>query len=259
MTGSNDLRLSVLGVPVDAVDMSTALTEADGFVSGDRPRCVLAVNPEKVMAARQDPVLLGRLRDAALLLPDGIGVVLAGRVLGGRRFARVAGADFMPALCALAAKKGYGVFVFGASEESNRGACEELQRRLPGLRIVGRHHGFVDEDSMEGVLDLIRSARPEFLFVALGSPRQELWMERYLNELPVKVCQGVGGTLDVLAGRVARAPAAWRRAHLEWLYRLLRQPTRAFRQIALLKFAGLVLLARLGWSPGTTARDSESV
>jgi N-acetylglucosaminyldiphosphoundecaprenol N-acetyl-beta-D-mannosaminyltransferase len=230
-------RVQILGVPVDCVTVDQALQVVEEMLRGERPDTVLAVNPEKVMQARRDPVLLGQLMRAGLLIPDGIGVVVAARGQQSRPVERVAGADLMPLLCGLAAHRGYKVFLFGAGPETNEAAVRALRLRYPGLAIAGAQHGFVRDEEMPAVIRKINDSRAEILFVALGTPKQELWMERWLPELRVKVVQGVGGTFDVLAGRVRRAPAAWRRAHLEWLYRLMCEPRRIRRQIALPQFA----------------------
>ena len=238
-------RVEIMGVPVDCVDMAGALAFVDSLVAGDRPGAVLAVNPEKVMHAAGSPDLLRCLRQAALLIPDGIGVVWALRAFGGRAVQRVPGAELMPAICELAARKGYTVFLYGARPDVNAAACTELRRAYPGIRIVGARDGYVTPEEMPGLVREINRLAPQILFVALGSPRQELWMEEFLPVLDVRVCQGVGGTFDVIAGRVKRAPLWFRRHNLEWFYRLLTDPRRAIRQVALPKFVYQLLKARL--------------
>ncbi|MBX3237140.1 MAG: WecB/TagA/CpsF family glycosyltransferase [Nitrospiraceae bacterium] len=239
------LRVEVLDVPVDCVTMDQAVQWADARVSSAEPKAVIAVNPEKVMKAQSDPDLLRLLRSAGLLIPDGIGVVFATRFLRLGYSERVPGAELMPRLCALAAAKGYRVFLFGASPDVNLEAAARLREEFPGLNIVGTQHGYVQDAEMPAVLARINEGKPDFLFIALGSPRQELWMARFLPQLQVKVCQGVGGTFDVLAGKVKRAPWLFRTIHLEWLYRLLSQPSRLARQTALPLFAFQILRKRV--------------
>lgn len=238
-------RVEILGVPVDCVTMAQAVQWVETTLASDQPRSVIAVNPEKVMKANQDPELLARLQKAGLLIPDGIGVVFAVRLLGLGKIERVPGSELMPKLCELAANKGYKVFLFGANQEVISQAAQVLLQRYPGLNIVGTQHGYVKEEEMPSVITAINRSQAELLFVALGSPKQELWMTQYLPALNVKVCQGVGGTFDVIAGRVKRAPLAFRLVHLEWLYRLLSQPSRILRQTALPMFAFRVLCRRL--------------
>lgn len=239
-------RIRVLGVPVDPVTMDQAVERARQWLESGEQGNVLAVNPEKVMRARRDPEVHGFLDSARLLIPDGIGVVLAARWLGLGRFERVAGADLMPRLCQMAAANGYPVFLYGASDEVNRRACEGLQRRYPDLVIAGRSHGFVSDDDMPELVGRINACGAKLVFVALGSPRQERWMQRYMPQLEARVFQGVGGTFDVLAGAVRRAPLAFRALHLEWLYRLLSDPRRLRRQRALPRFMFNVLRAKRG-------------
>lgn len=239
-------RVLVAGIPVDCVDMEQALDTVDRLVaSGGPARAILAVNPEKVMQARANPLLRRALANAGLVIPDGTGVVLAVRLLERQRIRRVAGADLMPAICERAARQGYSVFLYGASPEVNERAAAALLAHYPRLRIAGREHGYVAPEEMPALIDRINAAAPDILFVALGSPRQEQWMEEHLPRLRVKVCQGVGGTFDVLAGRVKRAPLLFRRASLEWFYRLCTDPRRIRRQMALPRFVYWLALERM--------------
>ena len=247
-------RTQVLGVPVDCLDMPQALAAVAKTIKEGKAGAVLAVNPEKVIRAQADPALLEALRSARLLIPDGIGVVLAARLLGLCRMQRVAGSELMPAICGLAAEKGYPVFLFGAREDVNAKAAEVLTERFPGLEVAGRHNGYVADPEMPSVLDAINRSGARVLFVALGSPAQERWVQRYLPGLKVSVCQGVGGTLDVIAGRVPRAPPAWIGLRLEWLYRLFIDPRRISRQKALPVFAAKVIGA---WLKGLVVRPHQ--
>lgn len=238
-------RIEILGVPVDCVSMTSALDYADELIAGDKPSVVIAVNPEKVMKAREDLWLLDQLKSAALLLPDGIGVVWAARILQLAQLERVAGADLMLALCGRAVEKDYRVFLFGASPDTNAIARVAVEKLFPGIRVVGNRHGYVQPNDMAALIDEINASGTDILFVGLGSPRQEFWMATHLPALKVKICQGVGGTFDVVAGRVRRAPLRWRDLQLEWAYRLLTEPHRLPRQTALPKFVWQVLTTRL--------------
>ena len=238
-------RTDVLGVPVDCVDMPQALDAVEEMIRGDLPRAVIAVNPEKVVKAQSDPRLLQQLREAGLLIPDGIGVVFAVRILEDRAIERVPGSELMPAICERAAKSGYKLFLFGASPDVNEKAVQVLQHRYPGIQIAGYQHGYVKDDEMPNLIKRINESKSDVLFLALGSPKQELWMDRYLGQLQIKVCQGVGGTFDVIAGRVKRAPLVFRKIHLEWFYRLISQPKRLFRQTALPRFTYQVIRKKI--------------
>jgi N-acetylglucosaminyldiphosphoundecaprenol N-acetyl-beta-D-mannosaminyltransferase len=159
---------------------------------------------------------------------------------------RVPGAELMPGLCELAANNGYSIFLYGAAPEVNRRAADVIGRRYPGIRIAGRQHGYLKDAEMEAFLRRLRELSPDILFVALGSPKQEQWIMEHMPQTGIKVCQGVGGTLDVISGRVRRAPRVFRSIHLEWLYRLLADPRRLLRQTALPRFVWKVLVSRFG-------------
>jgi N-acetylglucosaminyldiphosphoundecaprenol N-acetyl-beta-D-mannosaminyltransferase len=238
-------RIDILGVPVDCVNMEQAVAAVDAMIEGESPQSIIAVNPEKIMKGRQDPDLLRQLHSSGLLIPDGIGVVIAARIFGLAKMERVPGSELMPAICELAAHKGYRIFLFGADPEVNQKTHDILLRRYPGIRIVGNRDGYLDDSEMSSLVSEISSSGADILFIALGSPRQELWMRKYLNNSNVKVCQGVGGTFDVIAGKVRRAPAIFRNLHLEWFYRLLSNPRRMLRQTALPQFLIAVMKKRL--------------
>lgn len=231
-------RVTILGVPMDCVSMGQSILVADDMIRSGRRGAIYAINPEKIVQAGHDPALLAAVRSGALLIPDGGGAVLAARLGGLRGVPRVTGADLMPELCALAAIRGYPVFLFGGRPGVAERAAEALRAQYPTLQVAGCRDGYVAEHDRSALLDQINSSGARLLFVALGSPAQELWIHANLPRLTsVSVCQGVGGTFDVLAGRVRRAPVAWRKAYLEWLYRLLREPARIRRMPRLLGFA----------------------
>ena len=229
-------RIDVLGVPVDCVDMDLAMQHVTRILEGDRPQAVVALNPEKVIAAQSNPKLLTALRGAGLVIPDGIGIVVAARLLHGRSLSRVPGSELMPVICAYASRMNYPVFLFGASAEVNELTSKELRLRYPEISIAGAEHGYLPSEEMPMLVDRINASGAKILFLALGSPRQEEWMLEHLPALNVRLCQGVGGTFDVLSGKVNRAPPIFLKLNLEWLYRLLANPTRLTRQTALPRF-----------------------
>lgn len=227
---------------MDAIDMSGAVEFVDSVVRrAGGPVCVLAVNPEKAMSLPRDPWLLEFFSNAELLIPDGIGVVWALKALYHVAVERVPGADLMVQLCGLAAERGYSVFLYGASEEASASAADRLAARFPRLRIAGRANGYLPHERAQALADEINASGADILFVALGSPKQEQWIAANRPRLRAKVIQGIGGTLDTLAGTVKRAPAVWQSAGLEWFYRLLEDPRRLRRQRVLPVFAWRVL------------------
>lgn len=230
-------RIHVLDTAVDCINITDALKYVDQHIrTGNKAGTILAVNPEKIYALRQSRFLRDFFTKAAILIPDGIGIVFAMRIKG-YRLERVAGADLMQQICAQAENRGYRIFIYGATEGVNRGAVERLRERHPAIKIVGRANGYVKDEDMGALVTQINESKAEILFVALGSPRQEEWMSKYLDQLEsVKICQGIGGTLDTIVGTVKRAPLFMQRLNLEWFYRLLQQPTRVRRQVKLLQF-----------------------
>jgi N-acetylglucosaminyldiphosphoundecaprenol N-acetyl-beta-D-mannosaminyltransferase len=237
-------RTEIMGVPVDCVTPEGAVRSAEQMLHGNRPHTIFAVNPEKILRARKDPKLLVLLRGTDLLIPDGMGVVWAARLHGAGRLTRVPGADLMPALCALAARVGVSVFLLGAKPEVNTAAVKAIERQFPGLRVAGAQHGYFSAAETPAVVERINASGAAMLFVAMGSPRQEEWINAHLPRLTsVRICQGVGGTFDVLAGAVSRAPVAFQKLGLEWAYRDLR-PRRLARALPKLEF-GIRALLRL--------------
>ena len=237
----NTRRTELLGVPVDCLSMKETVQVVEEFLEGDHPEAVIAVNPEKIMAARNNPELLCELMRAGLLIPDGIGATMGIQLKSQCRVERVAGADLLLEICSLAQSRGNTVFLFGGRAQVTERAAQRLQELFPRLRIVGFQHGYVDETKMPSVIRHINESHVDILFLALGSPKQEQWIASNLRQLNIKICQGVGGTFDVLAGAAKRAPVFLQRLHLEWFYRLFQDPRRLFRQLTLPHFAFLVL------------------
>lgn len=238
-------RVVVLGVPFDRVDRLGAVRRAAELVRSGGFHLVVTANPELVMAARSSPELQAVVRSASLVVADGIGVVWASRRLGDPLPERVAGVELMEALCGWAAAEGRPVFLLGGRPGVAEAAAQNLVRQFPGLQVAGTHHGYFPGAGSDVVARVARSGA-HLLFCGLGSPRQELWLWAHREGLGVRLAMGVGGSLDVLAGQVRRAPGWVRRAHLEWLYRLVREPWRWRRQLALPRFAWAVLRSRPG-------------
>ncbi|OPY74840.1 MAG: putative N-acetylmannosaminyltransferase [Syntrophorhabdus sp. PtaU1.Bin058] len=240
-------RLKILDMWVDPLTRDEALERVNRFLNhGTRPHAVFASNPEKNFSVPADAGLHDVYRYADILLPDGIGMVLAARILYGRHFLRIPGSEFIFDICRLAAREGHGIFVYGAQEEVNAKACRILGERFPGLRIAGRANGYVKEGEMAELVRQINDSGAKVLFIALGSPKQEKWFAAHKGSLKnVRVCQCIGGTLDTITGRVKRAPEIWCRHNAEWLYRLLSEPKRLKRQKVLPLFAVLVMIEKL--------------
>jgi N-acetylglucosaminyldiphosphoundecaprenol N-acetyl-beta-D-mannosaminyltransferase len=221
--------------------MAATLDRIDELVQAGGPHLVATVNPEFIMRARRDGEFARVLESADLCLPDGTGVVWAARRQGCTMMSGpVTGTDLIPPLAALCARRGYRLFLLGSAP----GVAAELASRLlathPHLDVAA-HPGSPDASSDEETLSLIRAHRTQVLLVAFGAPKQELWIDRLESRLGVAVGIGVGGAYDYLTGRVQRAPLWMRRAGLEWLHRLIRQPWRIRRMAVLPVYAIKVL------------------
>jgi N-acetylglucosaminyldiphosphoundecaprenol N-acetyl-beta-D-mannosaminyltransferase len=228
-----------LDVYVSTLNYDEILADIEKRMAAGEKSTIVAVNPEKLIAASKDENVKQLINSATYQIPDGIGVVLASKLKGGRITSRVTGIDMMERLIKLSAKKGYRVFLYGAKEEVVKKAKENLEAKYPGLQIAGYSNGYVND--YDSLVQKINESNADILFVALGSPRQELWIKTYMNDLNVKVLQGVGGSFDVFAGHVKRAPKLFRNLGLEWFYRLVTDPKRFKRQLALPKFLWKVL------------------
>ena len=238
----NRVQVNILGIRVDVVTMTEALNRVETFIRERRPRLVATANAEMVMLAQEDLLLADILNSADLVLADGAGVVWAAKRLGSGVPERVAGFDLTQELLARAAISGYRIFWLGAAPGIAETAAQTAAQRHPGLITVGIHDGyFAPED--RSITQMVREARPDILLCALGVPKQEKWLREHLDQLQVPVAIGIGGTFDVMAGKVKRAPVWMQKAGLEWSYRLIRQPSRLIRMLALPKFALRVLLA----------------
>jgi N-acetylglucosaminyldiphosphoundecaprenol N-acetyl-beta-D-mannosaminyltransferase len=235
-------KVYVLGVPIDSITMEAAVKKIETFIQGSQPHLIATANAEMVMMAQQDDDLAAILNSASLVVPDGAGVVWAARYQGNHVQERVAGFDLTQNLLAEASKKGYRIYLFGAGPGIAEKAKQIAEKLYPGVNIIKTRDGFFSADDENEIIEDICKSHPDILLVALGVPKQEKWLARNLSRLQVPVAIGVGGTLDVMAGAAKRAPLWMQQANLEWLYRLLRQPQRAIRMLALPRFVLKVIM-----------------
>lgn len=228
------MKENYLGVDVSVYSYEQLTSALLDDMKQNKKSFIVAINPEKIMKAQQDPSLLALLNRADYQIPDGIGVILASRLKGGNIRQRVTGIDMMLKLCETAAKVGKKVFLYGAKPGVALKAKENLEKMYPGIQICGCLDGYVkDEATIE---ETINEAAPDIIFVALGSPVQEYWIVNHMDKLHPKVYQGVGGSFDVISGKIKRAPKLFQKLGLEWLYRLFKEPWRWKRQLILPKF-----------------------
>ncbi|MCY0869501.1 MAG: WecB/TagA/CpsF family glycosyltransferase [Firmicutes bacterium] len=228
--------VSVLGVQFTDMGEADVATACARFMEDDTPHIVVTAGPEFVMRVRGDEGLRAMLAYADLVTPDGIGIVVASRWYGQPLRERVTGVELTERLLAIANGRGWRVYMLGATPQSCASALAKVRDRFPRVQLGGRH-GYFSSAETDEVLRDIRAFAPHLLLVGLGQPRQERFIFEHREYLRVPLSIGIGGTIDILSGHVRRAPTVFRRAHAEWLYRLLSQPTRAARQLALPRFA----------------------
>ncbi|HUP27451.1 MAG TPA: WecB/TagA/CpsF family glycosyltransferase [Chloroflexia bacterium] len=241
-------KRNILGVGVHDCDEDEALEQIVRFLSEEPPKLhqVCTVNPEFVMEARRTPAFRSVINGASLATPDGVGIVLAGTLLGKPFKGRATGVALVQRLAWASAERGLSIFLLGAGPGVAEEAARVLEARYPGLRIAGTYAGSPSDEDFASIRVLLEAARPDLLFVAYGAPRQDMWIAQHMHDLPstVRVAMGIGGVLDYLSGRVPLAPPLMRRAGLEWVYRLARQPWRWRRILKVFAFGVLVLRER---------------
>jgi exopolysaccharide biosynthesis WecB/TagA/CpsF family protein len=238
-------RISVLGVPLDPLTMQETVEAARAMVRSRVPHQHVGINAALLVESERNPSLRRAIEQADLISADGMSAVLLARVLGMSLPERVAGVDLFQRLVAAAHVDNSSVYFLGASDEVVARVAAVFARRYPGLRIAGYRDGFWGDD--QEVVRLVRSAQPDYLFLAIPSPRKELWLARYLHELEVPFAMGVGGSFDVVAGKVRRAPMWVQNAGFEWAWRLAQEPRRMWRRYLFSNTAFAISVARAYW------------
>lgn len=225
------MRIDVLGVGFDNLTLAEAAERGMELLHTEGARYVVTPNPEIVEVCREDPAAREAVNGAALVLPDGIGVIKGAAMLGTPLKERVPGVEFAAQLLERMAGEGKSLYLLGAKPGVAELAAERLKERYPGLRIAGTHDGYFQDDGP--IVEDIRQSGADAVFVCLGAPKQELWMARNGLATGARLLCGLGGSLDVFAGTVKRAPKFWRDHGLEWFYRLCSDPRRLGRMIRL--------------------------
>lgn len=236
-------RAQVLGCPIDRLDMDATLSEVERVIASRRFTQHVSINTAKLVTLRGDPELRSIVEGCGLISADGAGVVWASRLLKDPLPERVAGIDLMNRLLDRAEESGYSVYFLGARPEVLALALERIRARHPRLAIAGARDGYFADSEAAEVAAAIRATGADIVFVAMTSPRKEYFLGAHGEQLGAPFVMGVGGSIDVVAGVTRRAPAAWQRVGLEWLYRLLQEPRRLFRRYA-------VTNARFAWMLG---------
>ena len=227
--------VSILGIPIDDLDMEQSLGRVEEFIRSGRFHQVATVNVDFVVRALRDGDLKRILQTADLVVPDGMPVVWLARAVGARLPERVTGADMVPRLAELSAQHGYRIFFLGGRPDVLDIALANMQAAYPGVQVCGSYSpplASLEKMDHEEILRRVEAANPDVLLVAFGNPKQEKWIHMHRHRLKVPVCIGVGGTVDFMAGHVQRAPVWMQRTGVEWLYRLGREPKRLWKRYA---------------------------
>lgn len=243
--------IRVLGFPTTTLDRRSLLSEINRWITArDASRHLMALNPIKVIRARSEADLVQHILQADMVYPDAFGISWAMSVFSGNKFKPIPGCDLMLDLFAMAAQSGYKIFLLGASETVVAETAQYIKSNHPGAYIAGFRHGyFSSEDEKQKTVQQIVDARPDMVFVAMGALIQENWIQAIQKacthqNISIPLLMGVGGSFDAITGHVPRPPKWMLQLHLEWLFRLLQQPFRAPRMLALPKFAILVLMKK---------------
>ncbi|OAT81608.1 acetylglucosaminyldiphospho-UDP acetyl-beta-D-mannosaminyltransferase [Bacillus sp. MKU004] len=228
-------KLSIFDIPF----VHATKKEVTGFLENNinikRKTFVVTANPEIVMYAKKDPVYKKTVQKADIVVADGIGVIIGSKMMKQPLPERIPGFELMTELLEMADTSKWRVYLLGAKPEVVTTAADNIKKKYPGLTIAGTHHGYF-KDHDETVTNAVKDAQPDLIFVALGFPRQEMWIEQAMPQFNKGLFMGVGGSFDVFAGTVQRAPEIWQKLNLEWFYRLLKQPSRWKRMLVLPQF-----------------------
>ncbi|MEI7905049.1 MAG: WecB/TagA/CpsF family glycosyltransferase [Candidatus Firestonebacteria bacterium] len=237
-------RFKVLGVRVDDISFYETLLKTEEAVKTRKHAHFISLSALTVLTARKDTEFLHIINKASVVNCDGAGVKLAVRLLYGEKIEKVSGIDLLPFICRLCADKGYSVFFFGSTKEAVSGTAGKMKKRFPKLKVAGFLDGFSFSNSVKLVEDL-RKAKPDVLFVGLGQPAQEKWIEKYQAAIGIPVSIGVGGSFDVISGKIKRSPRIFQKSGFEWAYRLYLQPWRINRILRLFVFMYLVIIQKI--------------
>ena len=250
---------NMLGIPICSLTMDEVLALIDRTIE-DRGRLQIGVvNAAKIVNMRRDEVLRNDVLSSDIIVPDGTSVVWASRILGRPLPERVAGIDLMLGMLRRGNENQYRIYCLGATDDVLEKATARIAADYPGVQLVGQHNGYFTTKEEPAIAEEIIAAKPHILLVAMSSPKKEKFLSCWNSRLQVPVCHGVGGSFDVMAGKVQRAPEKWQRLGFEWLYRLLQEPRRLWRRYLVTNtlFCGMVLLEFLRGIPGQLKRNFE--
>ena len=257
-------RRPIFGVPIHAVTMEQVLTICADVITRHSHLTIGVVNAAKLVNMRRDPVLFDAVTSSDLILADGASVVMAGALLGQRLPERIPGIDLFEKLLEAGNHHGWSVYILGAKPSIIEKAARTIGERYPRLRLVGYRDGYFADDEAEQVVRAIREAKPDMLFIGISSPKKEFFLRQWGRALDVPICHGVGGSFDVMAGLVNRAPIVWQKLGLEWLFRIVQEPRRMWKRYLVTNTVFLTYLVKelirptpLRAEPGDTSTHVE--
>lgn len=228
--------VEIVGINIDKVTFEEAENRLLDFLRQDELKMVFTPNSEFLVDAVKDPSFAEVLNSGDLVIPDGIGVVISSKFYGTPLKEKVPGCELMSSLIEIAYTEKKSIYFLGGREGVAEDAVQRLEEKYQNINIAGFHHGYFDGDEEKKIIDDIIEKKPDIIFVALGAPRQEKWIYDNRHKFAAQIAMGVGGSLDIIAGRAKRAPEFYQKAGLEWLYRLIKEPKRFFRMLKLPKF-----------------------
>ncbi len=238
-------RVDILGIPVDKITEKELLEKIINFINEKRFHLIVTINSENATKALENKIFLDVIKNADLVIPDGIGIIFASKILGDKLPERIPGIDLSYKLLEISNEKHYKIVLIGGKEGVAEGAKENLKKIFPNLNIVMTYNGYFNEDEEKKIVEEIQKIEPDILLVGMGSEKQEIWIwnnrEKFKN---IGVCIGVGGTLDIWAGKKKRAPKLVQKLGLEWLYRVIIEPKRIFRVLKIFNFLNKLFIER---------------
>jgi len=229
-------QAEILGVPINILSKEEAINEIIKMIENPELSEVYTPNPEMIMLAQEDKEFMHILKNAEIVLPDGIGLLIASKIKGLGLTERVTGIDTMNGLLAYCGRENKTIYLLGGKPGVPDVACSNIERQFPGIKIGGFHHGYFTKDDEAKIVEEVNEAKPDILFVCLGAPKQEKWIYGHKNKLNCRLAMGVGGSVDIYAGTAKRAPVIFQKLGMEWFYRLAKEPWRYKRMMNLPKF-----------------------
>lgn len=243
-------KVSIFGVDIDNLNMDETVSIVEEYLKSDKLNVIFTPNTEIVMAAKEDETIKEMVNSADIVIPDGIGLIYGSKIRKKPLKERVTGFDISIKMLEIANENKYSIYLLGGKDGVARDAGEKIKKDYPDVNVAGYHHGFfkgshrdiLDSEEESMIVNEINSLNPDIIFVGLGFPGQEKWIYHNRNRINSKVIIGNGGVMDILAGNAKRAPEIYQKLGLEWLYRLIKEPSRITRQIALPKFVISILI-----------------